>query len=109
MEEKIEYAKKNGLYFPLTSLPTRAQIDSIIATIIKDLPDNAIVDLITTPFAKIRLLKHFWLDDFNYLGTRIKIKSEINWEFSTHSGREEQFKALIILNNTPVAFIEVVE
>lgn len=110
LEEKITQCKETGIYVPVASIAHFKGYKQWISQVLSKIEDAKIIDVYCSPQAKMYLLHNFWVNDFNYLGTRLRLIKEesLTEEFSTLAGFEEKYKILFICDGVGVAYIETV-
>ncbi len=114
LQNKIQEAKDNGLYYALTAFPTMSQYKAIVGQSLSKIYQSKQIDVIGSREAIFSLFKSFWLDDFNYLGTRIKILfdpifEQINETNSVIPGMNgEKYKYLIVCDDKVILYAEAV-
>ncbi len=111
IEKDILYLISNGYYAALTSIPSIETIKNIISQQLEQISEAKTLDLVCSSNMKLLLMNYFWIDDFNYLGTKIKIIEEKNFnqEISIIPGSSwKRYKILLYCDNKPIAFAETI-
>jgi hypothetical protein len=111
LKMNIDSAKKNYLHYQFTALPTMGDLHTIIEFCLSEAPDARIVDVYCNPAAKLFIMKKFWLDSFNYLGSRINVIVEDNMkdEVSTIPGTTAKYNYLLIADSISLCYAEMTE
>lgn len=101
------YVRDSGGYYCIPTYPKiEGSIDivkDVIIHILSSHIDNDMnIDIYCTQDVRVKLLQHFWKQDFNYLGTRIKLKITEDYQ----PQNLDDYKLLFVVDGTPVGYIE---
>jgi hypothetical protein len=114
-QDKIEMCKTHEMYFPISCglYSNRNIIKDILYQVLVHKDFETDLFLFCSESEKFLFLEHFWKEDFIYVGTRIKIISDKDFETKEISSQTGMPKTKILvcadkLGDFPIAFIELI-
>lgn len=107
---KIKEAMAYHTYICLTRPPTAIEWKEVVSKSLTQIAEAKTINVHCNPMAKLWLVEKFWLDDFNYLGTRIRIIAEENLITGLFNimDMNEKYNYLVIVDNVAICYVETI-